>query len=256
MAVKITCANEKGGCAKTTTAVNLSAILAERGKRVLLIDADPQSYATVWYDLYDPSRPSLWNVLFENSPPQQAIGKTKFGVDVLRSSTTLKAAEDFFTEKRIRGIEYSRLLSDAMGAIESEYDYILVDCPPQGYKLLENVECYVDYIIIPMIPDDFALHSLRIKAEALADTRRTKNPNIRLLGGLLVMDEKIATKAAYREALQNQGALPFFHTTIRKTIALSRAINAHEPINVFAKRSNGNLDYQALTDEIMGRIEG
>ena len=68
------------------------------------------------------------------------------------------------------------------------------------------------------------------------------------------MDEKNGTKAAYREAVQSQGGIPFFRATVRKNITLSRAINAHEPINVYAKRSNGNVDYQAVADELIGRI--
>ena len=88
-AKKIAITNEKGGCGKTTTAVNVSAILAERGYRVLLIDADPQSYSTMYYGLYAPENLSLSDVLFHGEKPEQAISSTEFGVDVLRSSTAL-----------------------------------------------------------------------------------------------------------------------------------------------------------------------
>ena len=84
--------------------------------------------------------------------------------------------------------------------------------------------------------------------------RRTLNPRLQIMGGLIVMQEANATKRAYSEALQGQTVVPFFHTTIRKNITLSRAINAHEPINTYDRRSNGNQDYQALVEEIMGRI--
>lgn len=247
---KIAITNEKGGCGKTTTAVNVAAIMAEQGKRVLLIDADYQSYATAYYGLYQPDQPSLYHVLFADIPVTDAISTTPFGVDVLRSSAKLKQAEDVLAAKG----DYTHLMEQVLHPIESQYDVILVDCPPQSYRLLDVIQCYVDYLIVPMIPDEFALHSLRIKAENLMQVRRTLNPRLQILGGLIVMAESNATKQAYSDALQGQSVIPFFQARIRKNVTLSRAINAHQPINVYDKSSNGNQDYQAVTREIMGRI--
>lgn len=264
MPKKIAITNEKGGCGKTTTAVNLSAILAEKGYRVLLIDADPQSYATMYYDLYDPALPSLYELMLQSIPVQEAIASTKFtarlrterfSFDVLRANSKLKDLEEELTVRKLNNQPYQRLMVNALLPIDSEYDFIIIDCPPQGYKLLDTIQCYADFVLMPMIPDEFALHSLRIKAASLVEIRRTLNPKLRLLGGLIVMDEKNQTKAAYRNALQSQSVIPFFRATVRKNIALSRAINAHEPINVYAKRSNGNIDYQAVTEELIGRVK-
>lgn len=254
MSVKIAITNEKGGCGKTTTAVNVSAILAERGRRVLLIDADPQSYSTIYFGLYNPSLPSLHEVMTVNTPLAEAVSSTEFGVDVLRASTALKEIEEDLTSRKINGLRYSTLLAEALAGADSRYDYILIDCPPQGYKLLENIQYYADCILIPMIADEFALHSLRIKAEDFINIRRTLNPHLQLLGGLIVMDEKNKTTSIYRDALQSQSVIPFFRATVRKNIALRRAINAQEPINVYARRSNGNIDYQAVTDELIRRV--
>lgn len=231
MSIKIAITNEKGGCGKTTSAVNISAILAERGYRVLLADVDPQSYATMYYGLYNADDPSLYDAITGVWPVNDAIVKTVFGVDVLKSNTKSMRLEEMLTEYKLRGRAYNDLLSKLLTPIENNYDYIIIDCPPQGYKLLENVQRYADYILIPMIPDEFALHSLRIKAESLIEIRRTINPHLRLLGGLIIMDEKNGTKAIYRDALQSQDVIPFFSATVRKNITLSRAINAHEPIN-------------------------
>ena len=134
---KIAITNEKGGCGKTTTAVNVSAILAERGYRVLLIDADPQSYSTMYYGLYAPERPSLSDVLFRGEKPEHAISSTEFGVDVLRSSTALMAAEEIFDQRKINGLRYNDLFADVLSSLESRCDYILIDCPPQGYRGFE-----------------------------------------------------------------------------------------------------------------------
>ena len=245
-AKKIAITNEKGGCGKTTTAVNVSAILAERGYRVLLIDADPQSYSTMYYGLYAPENLSLSDVLFHGEKPEQAISSTEFGVDVLRSSTALMAAEELMDQRKMNGQRYNDLFVNVLSALESRYDYILIDCPPQGYKLLENIQLYADYLLIPMIADEFALHSLRLKAEKILEIRKNLNPRLRLLGGLIVMDEKNKTTGIYRDVLQSQNVLPFFKATVRKNIALRRAINSHEPINVYEKRSNGAIDYRLL----------
>ena len=197
MSIKIAITNEKGGCGKTTSAVNISAILAERGYRVLLADVDPQSYATMYYGLYNADDPSLYDAITGVWPVNDAIVKTVFGVDVLKSNTKSMRLEEMLTEYKLRGRAYNDLLSKLLTPIESDYDYIIIDCPPQGYKLLENVQRYADYILIPMIPDEFALHSLRIKAESLIEIRRTINPHLRLLGGLIIMDEKNGTKAIW-----------------------------------------------------------
>lgn len=189
-AKKIAITNEKGGCGKTTTAVNVSAILAERGYRVLLIDADPQSYSTMYYGLYAPENLSLSDVLFHGEKPEQAISSTEFDVDVLRSSTALMDAEELLDQRKINGLRYNDLFVNTLSALENRYDYILIDCPPQGYKLLENIQLYADYLLIPMIADEFALHSLRLKAEKILEIRKNLNPRLRLLGGLIVMDEK------------------------------------------------------------------
>lgn len=252
--IKIAITNEKGGCGKTMSAVNISAILAERGYRVLLVDADPQGYSTMYCGLYDPSLPSLFEVMFSGENPENAISSTKFGVDVLRSSTQLMSAEELLDQRKCNGLGYNGLLADALAGMDSRYDHILIDCPPQGYKLLENIQLYAGYILIPMIADEFALHSLRLKAEKIIEIRRSVNPQLRLLGGLIVMDEKNKTTGIYRDALQTQDILPFFHTTVRKNIALRRSVNAREPINIYDRRSNGNLDYQAVTDELIGRV--
>lgn len=253
--LKIAITNEKGGCGKTTTAVNVAAILAERGYRVLLVDTDPQSYATMYYGLYSPSEPSLYDVLRIGEAGQAIKHTNFFALDVLRSCTRLSDIEEHLTKRKLQGESRFMCFSEAMGSIEDNYDFAVIDCPPQGYKLLEAVHACADSVLIPMIPDEFALHSLRIKAEKIIELRRTINPHLKLLGGLIVMDEKNATKTAYRDALQSQSVLPFFRATVRKNITLSRAINAHEPINIYARRSNGNLDYQAVVDEILRRVE-
>ena len=271
MAVKIAITNEKGGCGKTTTAVNVSSMLSERGFRVLLIDADPQSYATMYYGLHDRASCNLYDVLrsdagqkdevLEQAILRSSVFKKKkplegtFAVDVLCSHTKLKQIERDLVLLQENNRPYASIMKERLSVLDEAYDFILIDCPPQGYNLLDAIHVFADYVLVPMIPDEFALHSLRIKVEELIDIRSKLNPRLRLLGGLLIMDEKSGTKAAYKDALLSQTAFPFFRATVRKNIALSRAINANEPINVYARSSNGCFDYEAVTDELLGRAQ-
>ena len=253
MSIKIAITNEKGGCGKTMSTVNISAILAERGYRVLLVDADPQGYSTMYYGLYDPSLPSLFEVMFFGENPEQAISTTAFGVDVLRSSTALMDAEELLDQRKLNGLRYNDLFVNALSALESRYDYILIDCPPQGYKLLENIQLYARFLLIPMIADEFALHSLRLKAEKIIEIRRTVNPQLRLLGGLIVMDERNKTTGIYREALQSQDILPVFRATVRKNrTPASRAMSRLRPnLSIWQKKTRMRLTTRKKASAIL-----
>ena len=230
---KIAITNEKGGVGKTMTAVNLSACLAQRGYRVLLIDADPQGYATLNYDV--------------------AVQTTRFGVDVLPSDRTLSVIEEDLIRQKMNGAPYLNTLEKALEDLP-DYDFVIIDCPPQGGRLMDIVHYYADAIIMPMFAEDYGIHALTLKAEAIADIRRTINPNLKILGGLITMDERRGLRSVFREVLLGQDLLPMFSTTIRRNVALIRAVNAREPICVFDKRSNGNIDYQALADEFLRKV--
>ena len=248
---KIAITNEKGGVGKTMTAVNLSACLAQRGYRVLLIDADPQGYATLNYDV-DVS-PSLLEVLRGQVACTKAVQTTRFGVDVLPSDRTLSVIEEDLIRQKMNGAPYLNTLEKALEDLP-DYDFVIIDCPPQGGRLMDIVHYYADAIIMPMFAEDYGIHALTLKAEAIADIRRTINPNLKILGGLITMDERRGLRSVFREVLLGQDLLPMFNTTIRRNVALIRAVNAREPICVFDKRSNGNMDYQNLTDEFLGKV--
>ena len=239
---KIAITNEKGGVGKTMTAVNLSACLAQRGYRVLLIDADPQGYATLNFE-----------VLRGQATCTETVQTTRFGVDVLPSDRTLSIIEEDLIRQKMNGAPYLNTLEKALEDLP-DYDFVIIDCPPQGGRLMDIVHYYADAIIMPMFAEDYGIHALTLKAEAIADIRRTINPNLKILGGLITMDERRGLRSVFREVLLGQDLLPMFSTTIRRNVALIRAVNAREPICVFDKRSNGNIDYQALADEFLRKV--
>lgn len=221
---KIAITNEKGGVGKTMTAVNLSACLAQRGYRVLLIDADPQGYATLNYDV-DVS-PSLLEVLRGQVACTKAVQTTRFGVDVLPSDRTLSVIEEDLIRQKMNGAPYLNTLEKALEDLP-DYDFVIIDCPPQGGRLMDIVHYYADAIIMPMFAEDYGIHALTLKAEAIADIRRTINPNLKILGGLITMDERRGLRSVFREVLLGQDLLPMFSTTIRRNVALIRAVNSY-----------------------------
>lgn len=248
MSKKIAITYEKGGVAKTTTAVNVAAILAERGYKVLLIDLDHQSYATSYYDLYDDSKPGVFEVM-QGIPASQAIRPTGIpNLDILPATYALRNIETVLMMKSCRQ-EYT--LKNAMAGADDLYDFVLLDCPPSGERVKTNALAYADSVILPTIPDDYAVHGLQCMAETIVDIKQGVNPALSVLGVLITIDERTANKMAYKRALQEQTIFPCFRTAIRKNTKLSEAINAHQPINVYEPRSNGCIDYNALTNEIL-----
>ena len=132
MSHKIAVTYEKGGVGKTTTAVNLSAILAEKGFKVLLVDLDCQSYATSYFEMYDESLPSIDSVMRGTSSAYDAIRPTKFSFDLLPSVYSFKRIEDFLHDKKDR---QEQTLKKALLPIESDYDFLIFDCPTNGFRI-------------------------------------------------------------------------------------------------------------------------
>ena len=251
---KIAITYEKGGVAKTTTAVNVSAILAGRGYKTLLIDLDHQSYATSYYGLYDESLPGVFEVMQGTVPASRAIRSTGIqNLDILPATYALRDIETVLMMK-LRRQEYT--LQGVMKDADTKYDYILIDCPPSGERVKTNALAYADYVLLPTIPDDYAIHGLQCMAETIVDIKQAVNPALTVLGVLITIDEHTVNKMAYKKALQEQTIFPCFRTAIRKNTKLSEAINAHQPINLYEPKSSGNADYNALTDEILAKTGG
>lgn len=214
MSIKIAITYEKGGVAKTTTAVNVSAMLGEKGYKTLLIDLDPQSYATSYYAMYDDSKPSVYELMQGAVNAPQVIRPTGFAnLDILPSTYSFRNMETALMMKTRRQ-EYT--LNNALQEVESNYDFIIIDCPPSGDRVKINALAFADYVILPAIPDDTALQGLRCISETIVDIKQGVNPALQVMGVLITIDERTANKIAYKTALQSQDIFPCFKTAIRK----------------------------------------
>lgn len=254
MSINIAITNEKGGCAKTTTAVNLSAILADKGYKTLLVDMDYQGYASHYLERYDESKPGVLETI-AGSPVEEIIQNTDTKrLDILPATISFSKGEEYLTELALNGLSYINVLHKTLSPISDKYDFIIVDSPPNGIHIKEIIQHFADYLILPTIPDDYAIHSLLVKADEMIKIKSTVNSQLEILGVLLTMCEKTRNKMAYAEAIQSSGIFPCFDTRIRKNTTISEAINAKEPVHRYNKRSNGASDYLALAEEVLNKL--
>ena len=138
-----------------------------------------------------------------------------------------------------------------MTQIDSEYDFVVIDCPPRDEKMKKNILCYTDYIIIPTIPDDNAIEGIDNLFEELKTTKETSNGDLKILGLLFTIYEQTVVKKAYLEVLKSMRNIPHLNTLIRRNTTLAEARNSGYPICFYRPNSNGGKDYTALTDEIL-----
>jgi chromosome partitioning protein len=252
--------NQKGGVGKTTTTANLGAALAEAGKRVCLVDMDPQSHLTINYGI-EPSDDlvSLYHVLVEQRSFLEAVQKVDGGIALVPSSIDLAAAEI----ELVGVLGREMLLKKRMESAQHDFDFVLLDCPPSLGLLTINALAVAGEVIIPMQPHFLALQGVGKLLETVALVARRMNPRLKVSGIVLTMfDSQTRLSAevvndlngfieqAHGKNLPWSGAR-LFKTKIRRNIKLAESPSFGQTILKYEPTSNGAADYRALAREIL-----
>lgn len=250
MARVIAICNQKGGVGKTTTSVNLAAYLAAQGKYVLLVDLDSQANATVGLGVHvADSHPNLYHALVVDHNPETIIKRTSmFGFDVLPSAQSLAGA----TVELVSMEERESRLRRTLNSVRTNYDYILIDCPPSLGLLTINGLVAAERVIIPVQCEYYALEGLSQLLKTIDLVRAGLNPDLQVLGVALTMYDKRnqLARQVVNEVFKNfPGRV--FDAVIPRTISLAEAPSFGKTILQFDPNSKAAKAYKQLADEVI-----
>jgi chromosome partitioning protein len=258
---RIAIINQKGGVGKTTTAVNLAAALADTGRRVSILDLDPQAHATTHLGFTpDGETPSMYDVLVNSRPLAEVRREVAPNLQLAASDINLAAAEVELAGVVGREV----ILRDALEQDGDQFDYTIMDCAPSLGVLTLNALSATHEVFIPLQPHFLALHGLGKLLETTALVAKRINPVVKVTGILLCMHEattKLAQEVAndlkdYLEKSRGTSApwahARLFETRIRRNIKLAEAPSFGQSIFGYAPTSNGAADYAALAQEVLG----
>ena len=248
---KIFCiANQKGGVGKTTTTVNLAAGLAKIGQRVLLVDLDPQGNATMGSGVDKRGLAlSVYDVLLESASVQEAaVASGPGGYRVLGANRELAGAEVELVELERR----EKRLKAALDAVQAEYDFVLIDCPPSLSMLTLNGLCSAHGVIVPMQCEYFALEGLTDLVNTIKQVHANLNPELQIIGLLRVMyDPRITLQAQVSEQLKGHFGDKVFNTVIPRNVRLAEAPSYGLPGVVFDPAAKGSQAFVEFAKEMV-----
>lgn len=253
MGAIIAFANQKGGVGKTTTTISLAAVLGKLGKKVLLVDMDPQGNATTGVSVQKKQiKGTMYEVIIGALAVQDVIVETKFkNLDLIPATTDLAGAEVEMVQMEKRDTRTKEILS----SVQDKYDYILIDCPPTLGMLTINALVACHGVIIPMQCEFFALEGMSQLVVTIRKIKKSYNPNLDITGIVLTMysGRLVLTNHVVKE-LKKYYADKLFKTPISRSVKLSEAPGFGEPICYLEPYGKSALEYTSVAKELITRI--
>ncbi len=244
----IAVANQKGGVGKTTTAISLAALLAEAGKRTLLVDMDPQGNATSGVNIKAGQNTS-YEVLINGVPAAEALVKSHVkGLSLLPGDIRLAAAEVELVGMERR--EYR--LRDALNAVKNQFDFLLLDCPPSLGLITISALTAADSVLIPIQCEYYALEGVTALMNTISRVQRGLNPGLKLEGVALTMfDGRTNLSLQVADEVKKHFKGHVFGTIIPRSVRLGEAPSHGQPIHEYDPRSAGAVAYRQMAQEII-----
>ena len=243
----IAIANQKGGVGKTTTAVNLCCALKMKGKRVLLLDCDPQGNSSSGMGVDKHSTPSAYELITKTADILDCIRKTPYG-DVIPSNKELSGA----TVELVNKVRREYVLKDALQLVYNDYDYIFIDCPPSLELLTLNALVAADSVLIPMQCEYYALEGIADRMTTIKLCNKRLNPSLKIQGIVLTMyDSRTNLTQQVAFELKEYFGGKVYETVIPRSVRLSEAPSHGKPGVAYDKIGKGSRAYMRLAEEFL-----